>query len=124
MTQTFMFSIMKMVERARDFRGKEQKEWRKEIYRINPYQPRTTKKQKEERTIKEQTFITVTEVAEIMGISKSYAYKIVHKLNEDLKAMGYLTIAGRVNRGYFLEKTCYSPGRSSQLSPIPGGQIT
>ena len=40
-----------------------------------------------------------------MGISKSYAYKIVHKLNEDLKAMGYLTIAGRVNRGYFLEKT-------------------
>ena len=98
--------------------------WKKKYCEITPYQPRTTKKQKEERTIKEQTFITVPEVAEIMGISKSYAYRIVHKLNEDLKAMGYLTIAGRVNRGYFLEKTCYSPGRSPQLSPIPGGQIT
>ena len=73
--------------------------------------------------MKDQTFITVAEVAEIMGISKSYAYKIVHRLNEDLKAMGYLTIAGRVNRGYFPEKTCYSPGRTSQLSAIPGGQI-
>ena len=112
---------MEMVRRASDFSRKEQQEWRNKIYRTTPYQLRTTKKQKEERTIKEQTFITVTEVAEIMGISKSYAYKIVHKLNEDLKAMGYLTIAGRVNRGYFLEKTCYSPGKSPQLSPIPGG---
>ena len=73
--------------------------------------------------MKEQTFITVAEVAEMLSISKSYAYKIVHKLNEDLKAMGYLTIAGRVNRNYFLEKTCYSPGRIPQLSPIAGGQI-
>ena len=70
--------------------------------------------------MKDQTFITVAEVAEMMA----YAYKIVHKLNENLKAMGYLTIAGRVNRSYFLEKTCYSPGRSPQLSQISGGQIT
>ena len=69
-------------------------------------------------------FMRAEEVARELEVSKSYAYKIVHKLNEDLKAMGYLTIAGRVKRGYFLEKTCYSPGRSSQLSPIPGGQIT
>ena len=68
-------------------------------------------------------YLTVEEVASEMGVSKSYAYKIVHKLNEDLKAMGYLTIAGRVNRSYFLEKTCYSPGRSQQLSQISGGQI-
>ena len=78
---------------------------------------------RKENNVKDQTFITVAEVAEMMGISKSYAYKIVHKLNEDLKAMGYLTIAGRVNRSYFLEKTCYSPGRSPQLSQISGGQI-
>ena len=70
-----------------------------------------------------QLFITVSEIAGIMGISKSYAYKIVHQLNEELKALGYLTIAGRVNRSYFLEKTCYSPGRSPQLSQISGGQI-
>ncbi len=81
------------------------------------------RKARKENNVKDQTFITVAEVAEMMGISKSYAYKIVHKLNEDLKAMGYLTIAGRVNRSYFLEKTCYSPGRSPQLSQISGGQI-
>ena len=69
------------------------------------------------------SFMKVEEVAQELGVSKSYAYKIVHKLNEDLKAMGYLTIAGRVNRSYFLEKTCYSPGRSPQLSQISGGQI-
>ena len=53
------------------------------------------------------TFLRVEDVAEILGISKSYAYKIVQKLNADLKAKGFLTISGRVNKQYFLEKTCY-----------------
>ena len=53
------------------------------------------------------TFLRVDDVAEILGISKSYAYKIVQKLNSDLKAKGFLTISGRVNKQYFLEKTCY-----------------
>ena len=54
------------------------------------------------------TFMKVGDVAEELGVSKSYAYKIVQKLNDELKKMGYLTIAGRVNREYFLKKTCYS----------------
>ena len=58
--------------------------------------------------MKEQTFITVAEVAEIMGISKSYAYKIVQKLNTELRSMGYLTISGRVDRKYFCEKLFYN----------------
>ena len=49
----------------------------------------------------------VGEVAEILGISKHYAYKIVQRLNEELKAKGFITISGRVNKQYFLEKTCY-----------------
>ena len=49
------------------------------------------------------TFMKVDEVAETLGISKSYAYKIVQKL----KDKGFLTIAGRVNKQYFMEKTCY-----------------
>lgn len=53
------------------------------------------------------TFLRVEDVAEILGISKSYAYKIVQKLNADLKEKGFLTISGRVNKQYFLEKTCY-----------------
>ena len=52
-------------------------------------------------------FLKVGEVAEILGISKSYAYKIVQRLNEELKAKGFITISGRVNKQYFLEKICY-----------------
>ncbi len=54
-----------------------------------------------------KTFITTDDVAEILGVSKSYAYKIVRKLNAELAAKGYLTVAGRVNRKYFVEKACY-----------------
>lgn len=55
----------------------------------------------------EQSFMRVEEVAAELGVSKSYAYKIVQKLNAELKAKGYLTISGRINRRYFLEKVCY-----------------
>ena len=54
----------------------------------------------------ENRFIRVDEVAQELGVSKSYAYKVVQKLNAELKARGYLTIAGRVSRQYFLEKVC------------------
>ena len=53
------------------------------------------------------TFIRVDDVAAELGVSKSYAYKIVQKLNAELKSMGYLTVAGRVNKRYFMEKVCY-----------------
>ena len=48
-----------------------------------------------------RTFMTVEEVAVEMGVSKSYAYKIVKQLNEELQKLGYLTVAGRVNTNYF-----------------------
>ena len=56
----------------------------------------------------EQSFMRVGEVAAELGVSKSYAYKIVQKLNAELKAKGYLTISGRINRKYFMEKLCYN----------------
>lgn len=59
----------------------------------------------------ENRFIRVDEVAQELGVSKSYAYKVVQKLNAELKAKGYLTIAGRVSRQYFLEKVCYGTRR-------------
>ncbi len=55
----------------------------------------------------ETNFMRVDDVAKELGISKSYAYKIVQQLNSELKALGYLTISGRVNRKYFIEKLCY-----------------
>ena len=53
------------------------------------------------------SFMRVDEVAQELGISKSYAYKIVHKLNVELKEKGFMTISGRVNKQYFMERTCY-----------------
>lgn len=53
------------------------------------------------------TFMKVQDVADELGVSKSYAYKIVQKLNDELKAQGFITISGRVNKQYFLERVCY-----------------
>ena len=58
--------------------------------------------------MEKQPFMKVEEVAEELGVSKSYAYKIVRILNEELKKKGYLTVSGRVSREYFMEKVCYS----------------
>ena len=53
------------------------------------------------------TFMRVEDVAKELGISKSYAYKIVQKLNRELKEQGFIIIAGRVNKQYFMERACY-----------------
>lgn len=52
----------------------------------------------------ERLFITAAEVADTLGISKAFAYKLVRQMNKELAEKGYLTIAGRVNREYFMEK--------------------
>ena len=49
-------------------------------------------------------FIRAEEIAEELGVSKPYAYKLVRKLNEELAKQGFLTISGRVSRAYFREK--------------------
>lgn len=49
-------------------------------------------------------FYTVDEIATMLQVSKSKAYKIVASLNKELKKMGYITVAGRVPKKYFEEK--------------------
>ena len=49
-------------------------------------------------------FICAEEVAQELSVSKPYAYKLIRKLNEELKAKGFITISGRVNRQYFYER--------------------
>lgn len=55
----------------------------------------------------DKSFLCAEDVAKELGVSKSYAYKVVQRLNAELKEMGYLTISGRVSRRYFVEKFCY-----------------
>ena len=51
-----------------------------------------------------EKFIRAKEVAEVMEISVPYAYKIIRKLNQELSDKGYITVTGRVNREYFIER--------------------
>lgn len=60
------------------------------------------------------SFMRVEEVAKELGVSKSYAYKIVQKLNAELKEQCFLTISGRVNKQYFLERTCYGTEKKAR----------
>mgnify|MGYP001171490584 CR=1 FL=1 len=49
-------------------------------------------------------FLFVEDVMKILGISQSKAYQIMRKINRELEAEGYETIAGRVPRRRFCEK--------------------
>lgn len=55
-------------------------------------------------------FIRVEEVAQELSVSKPYAYRLIRQLNEELKAKGFITITGRVNRQYFDERL-YGEGK-------------
>lgn len=44
------------------------------------------------------------DVAKELGCSKSYAYKVVRKLNGELSKLGYITIAGHVPRTFWETK--------------------
>lgn len=49
-------------------------------------------------------FMRVDEVAEELGMSVAYAYKLIRKLNKELERTGCITIAGRIDRKFFHEK--------------------
>ena len=58
--------------------------------------------------MEKKNFLTAQDIADEMGVSKSYAYKILRQLNAEMKELGYLTVAGRVDANYFRKKVCYS----------------
>lgn len=49
-------------------------------------------------------YITAAEMAEMLGISKPYAYKLIKQMNEELDEKGFITIPGKVATKYFEEK--------------------
>ena len=58
----------------------------------------------------ESKFIRADDVARELSVSKPYAYKLIRRLNDELEAQGFITIAGRVNRQYF-HKRLYGEGK-------------
>lgn len=51
-----------------------------------------------------KNFLNVNDVAGYMGVSIPLAYKIIRRLNNELAAQGYITVAGKVSRRYFDQK--------------------
>lgn len=49
-------------------------------------------------------FITAEEVQKVLGVSRSKAYQIVQGMNRELRAAGYITIAGKCPIQYFQQK--------------------
>ena len=43
-------------------------------------------------------FMRVDEVAEELGVSVPYAYKLIRSMNAELKKTGCITISGRIDR--------------------------
>lgn len=53
-------------------------------------------------------FMNADEVAKEMNVSKAYAYRIIQRLNKEMQDMGYITVAGKVNRKFFMKKVNYN----------------
>lgn len=54
-------------------------------------------------------YYNAEDVAQMLGVSVGHSYKIIKRLNDELKENGFLTVAGKVPIRYF-EKRCYGYG--------------
>lgn len=52
----------------------------------------------------QKMFVSASEMAEKLEISRAHAYKIIKKLNNELEEKGFMTLTGKVSRIYFEEK--------------------
>lgn len=54
--------------------------------------------------MKSERFVKAEELADELGVSKPFAYKLIREMNEELQKSGFITISGRVSRQFFEEK--------------------
>ena len=52
----------------------------------------------------EQIYMRAQEVADELGVSVAYAYKVIRTLNKELASKGYIILQGRIDRRFFHEK--------------------
>lgn len=49
-------------------------------------------------------YLTAEDINNILNVSRTTAYGIMRKLNEQLEAKGYMVVRGRLSRKYFEEQ--------------------
>lgn len=52
----------------------------------------------------ERKYLRVADVALLLEVSESRAYKIMRELNKELEAKGMITTAGRISKKYLMER--------------------
>lgn len=52
----------------------------------------------------ESKFYKAADVASILGVSETTAYRIIRSLNEELKKQGKIVVAGKISKRFFEEK--------------------
>lgn len=51
-----------------------------------------------------ELFMRVDEVAKEMGVSNSYAYKVIKAMNKKLEKTGCITLNGRIDQKFFYDQ--------------------
>lgn len=48
--------------------------------------------------------LRMAEVAQLLDVKPSRAYSIIKQLNQELTAQGYMTLSGRIEKSYLVER--------------------
>lgn len=56
------------------------------------------------QTLIQREYYTVQQVTELIGMSKSFCYKLVQKLNKELENKGCITFPGKIPIKYLQER--------------------
>ncbi|MEG1564873.1 MAG: hypothetical protein RR365_14290 [Bacteroides sp.] len=65
-------------------------------------------------------FYFVEDVMEMLGLSRSKSYKIMHGLNAELEKRGFVTVHGRVPKQFFHERLYCNPLDNAQQPATVG----
>lgn len=66
---------------------------------------RVDQEMQEAREKSERQMMDAQDVSEALSVSKSTAYAVIRRLNEELEKAGYITVRGKVSRAYFEKRT-------------------
>lgn len=53
---------------------------------------------------KDNYYYTAEEIAEILKVSVSHAYRLIGEMNTELRKKGYMVARGRISKKYFFER--------------------
>ena len=52
----------------------------------------------------EKIYFDAEDISELLGVSKSKAYRIIRTMNAELGEEGYLVLAGKIPKKFFAER--------------------